>query len=863
MGNALRKDKTAQGSSFGTNLTNLTRVYDLFSKCGQGRSKKEGNVKRTDNAGLTMQDEKKKKQKTNFLLRAIADMTKGEKALLAMALLFLAINAYTNLSYPKIMGECVEMKGSSEYSSGLCSGRLSKCNFIGSIFQKNKILKKLFLQKLDNNISGVCFFFPYFICGGIASYFRIFFTNKCIKKVENRLKKQVHNKIITENSENFKSSKSSDYLVNCIFNEIKFSAKELITSITQTLRYTNSIIGGSISMICISPYLTKLCGMVVPTYGFLVLLILKKLKNIKIETSNYEEKQMARLSDSLQKKSVISFFGNECYENSYFSKNLKYMEKLNERYTNCESLFYSFLNIGSNVVICSILCFGKSELSKNNITHGQLVSFIAFSSMLALGIVGILKLKKDMGILHLRLQKIYEIIDFPHEEHQHKMKDLQKKKLINKIENLKNIVSNTHEKSDITTTTSTTSGVEIIPKNIRGCIKFKNVYFAYNNFDSNKRKEVLENINLEIKENEKVAIIGKSGSGKSTLWKLLMREYEYQGDIYIDSYNIKNINKNYFKKCIISVSEQDCSILHRSLYENIVYALLPLTIQNEKELPKIITENAQQGGEILDRIFSLLDSHQVEESIQHFSIEEDKKKEDTSSFPMLQCNPQLISELGENSPIYKDKQEHIKEEEEEEEEEEEKEKKKKKITQHQIGTIDNVNVGRRKDEKSVVSNKKSLPNEKINYELLNDYESDKINLINSTVSVLCEELDLNHFIYSLPEHVHTNIQNNNMSSGQRQRISIIRSLMKDTPIYIFDEITSCLDESNIEKIYNLINTLIPNKTIIYITHSINILKQMDKIILVDQGKITSIGTYHEIKNDPRFMDIFSRSAVSP
>ncbi|KYN97179.1 putative ABC transporter (MDR family), partial [Plasmodium gaboni] len=142
-------------------------------------------------------------------------------------------------------------------------------------------------------------------------------------------------------------------------------------------------------------------------------------------------------------------------------------------------------------------------------------------------------------------------------------------------------------------------------------------------------------------------------------------------------------------------------------------------------------------------------------------------------------------------------------------------------------------------------------------DFLNAYDQDKLNIINSSIHVLCEELDLKDFIHSMPHNIHSNIQYNNMSSGQKQRLSIIRSLMKDTPIYIFDEITSFLDEGNINKLHKLIDILIPNKTIIYITHSIHILNRMDKIIILDDGNIRAVGTYEQIKNDKLFMDIFS------
>ncbi|GAB67666.1 ABC transporter [Plasmodium cynomolgi strain B] len=837
MGNALRKGKEAQGVLGKI----LNSIYAAFSIHGQDSSRKNKAKDGGTEEGASAKREAEK-GKNNFLLRAVADMTKGEKTLLTIAFAFLAINAYTNLSYPKIMGECVETANLAQGGAGAVSavsavngsgsvvgggvdgivngsvsgsgtGAPSKCNFLLTLVQKTKILNKLFLGTPERGGHAVFCFLPYFICGGVASYFRIYFTNKCIKKVENRLKKKVHKTIITQNSEKFNSHKSPDYLINCVFNEIKFSAKQLITSITQMVRYGNSILGGSISMICISPYLTKLCVFVVPTYGFLVLLILRKLKSIKMKASNCEEKQMARLSDILQKKNVISFFGNDYHENSFFCKNLKYMNKLNERYTNWESLFYSFLNIGSNIVICSILCFGRSELNKKNITHG-------------LGIVGMLKLKKDLGVLQLSLQKIYEIVDFTPVRNAERDERTPIERGDISIEMENPIGGGTPTIGDVMNGEASPLTGDSCPRSLRGSLKFENVHFAYNAFDASKRKDVLKNINFEIKEKEKVAIIGKSGSGKSTLWKLLTTDYDYQGNIYIDKYDLKHINKTYFKKCIISVSEQDCCVLNRSLYENLVYALLPVEIEGKQELPKVIPMGVEQSRwELAGRICN--------------------SQPRSSSQPRSNSQPRSISqstrpkEGEEGTPNEKPNE----------------------AAHNQLESCNTSNTlpG---EGKIIPSSEEAQLKDQVNYALLEEYGKDKLSHINETLSELCEQLDLTQFIHSLPENIHTSIQNSAMSSGQRQRISIIRSLIKDTPIYVFDEITSFLDESNVERVYNLINTIIPNKTIIYITHSVNILHHMDKIIIVDQGRISSIGTFNQIKNDPIFLDIFSHSKVA-
>lgn len=97
---------------------------------------------------------------------------------------------------------------------------------------------------------------------------------------------------------------------------------------------------------------------------------------------------------------------------------------------------------------------------------------------------------------------------------------------------------------------------------------------------------------------------------------------------------------------------------------------------------------------------------------------------------------------------------------------------------------------------------------------------------------LCEKLNLNNYINSLPEKYNTKIGINgtNLSIGQKQRISIIRSLLIDSPIYLFDEITSALDFENETIVMNLLKELSRNKTIVLVSHKENCFSYADKIL---------------------------------
>ncbi len=99
--------------------------------------------------------------------------------------------------------------------------------------------------------------------------------------------------------------------------------------------------------------------------------------------------------------------------------------------------------------------------------------------------------------------------------------------------------------------------------NVKGNIKFQDVGFSYNN------KELFENLNLEIKPNTMVAIVGKSGEGKSTILKLIEKNYEVNnGTIFIDNNDIDELSEKTIRNNVSMVS-QSPYIFNLSIKENI------------------------------------------------------------------------------------------------------------------------------------------------------------------------------------------------------------------------------------------------------------------------------------------------------
>ena len=104
---------------------------------------------------------------------------------------------------------------------------------------------------------------------------------------------------------------------------------------------------------------------------------------------------------------------------------------------------------------------------------------------------------------------------------------------------------------------------------------------------------------------------------------------------------------------------------------------------------------------------------------------------------------------------------------------------------------------------------------------------------------------LNNLIATLPLGLDTIIgeRGSTLSGGEKQRLSIARAFLKDSPIVILDEISAALDVENEKKIQDSLNSLIKNKTVIVISHRLKSIENVDKIIVLDNGIVECQGTH--------------------
>jgi ATP-binding cassette subfamily C protein len=118
----------------------------------------------------------------------------------------------------------------------------------------------------------------------------------------------------------------------------------------------------------------------------------------------------------------------------------------------------------------------------------------------------------------------------------------------------------------------------------------------------------------------------------------------------------------------------------------------------------------------------------------------------------------------------------------------------------------------------------------------------------SRVREVLHQAQLEEFMKSRPEKLETLVGERGvrLSGGQRQRIALARAFVRQAPILILDEATASLDSKTEAQVQGAIDRLEEGRTVICVAHRLSTLRGMDKIIVLDDGRVTEEGSFNEL-----------------
>ena len=330
---------------------------------------------------------------------------------------------------------------------------------------------------------------------------------------------------------NYFDKRTNGEVLSVITNDIDTLGMNLNQSITQIITSFFTIIGILAMMFSMNVLMTVVSLLILPISGFAVKIIVSKSQKYFEKQQEYLGHVNGNIEETFSGYSIVKVFNGEKEAEKEFKK------ANNELYTSAwksqflSGLMHPIMNFIGNIGYVAIAILGGYLSIQGTITVGNIQSFIQYNKQFTQPIGQIAQVSSMIQAMVASAERIFEFLNEPEEE---------------------------NEVTDLTDINS-----------LKGNIKFENVHFGYN-----EDKIIINNFNADIKEGQKVAIVGPTGAGKTTIVKLLMRFYDLNsGRILIDGHNIKNFDRGQIRK-IFGMVLQDTWLFNGTLKDNIKYANL-------------------------------------------------------------------------------------------------------------------------------------------------------------------------------------------------------------------------------------------------------------------------------------------------
>ncbi len=323
--------------------------------------------------------------------------------------------------------------------------------------------------------------------------------------------------------------KTNGEVLSIITNDIDTLSQNLNQSITQIITSICTIIGILIMMFSISVTMTIISLIILPISGFIVKIIVSKSQKYFKRQQDYLGHVNGEIEEVYGGHTIVKAFNGE--KNTIIKFNKANEELYNSGWKSqfLSGLIFPVVNFIGNIGYVAIAIVGGYLAVNGKITVGNIQSFIQYNKQFTHPINQLAQVSSMIQAMIAAAERIFEFLEEKEEEKQNK-----------------NIV-------DV--------------KDIKGNIKFDHVKFGYS-----EEKTIIKDFNADIKEGQKIAIVGPTGAGKTTIVKLLMRFYDVNdGAILIDGYNIKDFDRGDLRR-IFGMVLQDTWLFGGTVADNIRYS---------------------------------------------------------------------------------------------------------------------------------------------------------------------------------------------------------------------------------------------------------------------------------------------------
>ncbi|MDF2700078.1 MAG: transporter [Haloplasmataceae bacterium] len=377
----------------------------------------------------------------------------------------------------------------------------------------------------------------FYIISSLFSYIQQYIMAGISQKTVRKMRNDVNNKLAKLPLKYF-DSRTHGEILSRVTNDIDMISNTLQQSVTQLITGLVTIIGVLIIMSIISPILTLVALFTLPLSAIITVSIAKKSQKFFKEQQKTIGDLNGHVEEMFTGHKIIKAYGREESSITKFNEINNKLYKVGWKAQFISGIIFPLLNFISNLGYVVICVIGGKMVIENKIKIGDIQAFINYSRQFTQPIGQIANITNIIQGMVAASERVFEILD---------------------------------EKEEI----QDTKDALVIDHTI-GNVRFEHVNFSYK-----QDTPLIEDMNIDVKTGQTIAIVGPTGAGKTTLVNLLMRFYEINdGKITIDDIEISKLKRNNLRS-IFGMVLQDTWLFNGTIRDNIAYGR---EFANEEEI---------------------------------------------------------------------------------------------------------------------------------------------------------------------------------------------------------------------------------------------------------------------------------------
>ncbi|WP_199413561.1 ABC transporter ATP-binding protein [Coprococcus sp. AF21-14LB] len=324
--------------------------------------------------------------------------------------------------------------------------------------------------------------------------------------------------------------------VDTLSQSLNQSATQLITSITM-------LIGVLAMMLSISPLMTVVALLILPVSMILVSMIVKHSQKYFRDQQEYLGHVNGQVEEVYSGHTIVKAFNKEKEVTEEFARNNDILYESAWKSQFFSGMMMPIMQFVGNLGYVAVSILGGYLAIKKTIEVGDIQSFIQYVRNFTQPIQQVAQVANMLQSTAAASERVFEFLNEAEEDQ--------------------------------------TVEHPVSVEGLKGNVTFDHVHFGYQ-----PNKIIINDFSAEVKEGQKIAIVGPTGAGKTTMIKLLMRFYDVNsGAILVDGHNLKDFNRSELRQ-MFGMVLQDTWLFHGSIKENIRYGRLDATDEEVEEAAK-------------------------------------------------------------------------------------------------------------------------------------------------------------------------------------------------------------------------------------------------------------------------------------